>query len=437
MKKQEQAKKGKKEGRIHAKYVHVTLHKLANPSLDHWLDKGMNFRTNTVACLVGLEENHEEGKGVHAHIVIQFSTSQQLFRRNFVDHFGDDGVDIRTKPNKEALLMALGYISKTGNTKQVGEFTHRGVALETNPEVYRFQYMVKSVDDGLKYFDKLIKEYLGKDKNIIKEYAKRDDAIGRWLRRNRQHTSSLHKLANTWHLDHANEQKQGFNIAPWASDPYELSKAYRTYLKAFPDTFKHHLPAYSDLTLEYDYDRHEAHDLEVVLKVAGILALAQKDGPHRPHKAPNLYLWSRAPSFGKTRLLRFLDANLMAYRLPDDQYYIDYENNLYQALVSDEAASFLKSKDYSHLKHILEGERVEFNLKGREKIYKEDNPLIILADNVSFDELMQRYHKGRYTHDVMATRVLDLELKSRATLHFFLDRCVTTGPVAEQQTLDL
>jgi hypothetical protein len=58
-------------------------------------------------------------------------------------------------------------------------------------------------------------------------------------------------------------------------------------------------------------------------------------------------------------------------------------------------------------------------MKGREKIYKEDNPLIVLAENVSFDDLMLRHHKDRYSHDVMGTRVLSLELRSSATLHFF------------------
>ena len=64
-------------------------------------------------------------------------------------------------------------------------------------------------------------------------------------------------------------------------------------------------------------------------------------------------------------LLNFLDKHFMRYRLPDDQWYVDYENNMYQMLVSDEAANFIKTKLYSHLKHIFEGQKLEFNLKGR------------------------------------------------------------------------
>ena len=100
---------------------------------------------------------------------------------------------------------------------------------------------------------------------------------------------------------------------------------------------------------------------------------------------------------------------------------------MYQVLVSDETDAFIRTKNYSHLKHIFEGQRVEFNRKGKEKFYKEDNPLLILADNVSFDTLMKRRHPQRYSHDVMEARVLSFELNSRATLHFLIDRCIEVG----------
>jgi len=426
----------KKEALIAAKYVHVTLHKLINKSLDYWVEKGMRFRNNTVACLVGLEENKEEEKGLHAHIVIQFSTRQQLFRRNFVQYFGTDSLHISTPSNKDGLLNILGYAAKTNHMAQRGTFTHRGIGLDTNPEVYRFQHQVKTKDDAIHYFQKVIKENIDKSKNIIKEYAKRDDAIGRYLVGNTVLTKALHKLAYTWHLDYTNEKKQGFVFTSFVESKYELSKAYKAYLKEFPGLFKKNKKPGSKLILETDYNRHEGHDLEVLQQLMLHLRLALKYGHQRPHKYLNLYLWSSKPSFGKTTLLDFLDDHMMAYRLPDDQYYVDYENGLYQVLVSDEAAAFIKTKDYSHLKHILEGKKVEFNLKGREKIYKEDNPLIVLAENISFDELMTKYHKGRYDHDIMQTRVLDLELKSRATLHFFLDRCINPG-MSEQLKLTL
>ena len=424
------AKQKKKESEekeingINAKYVHVTLHKLKSDDKAYWLDKARNFRANVVAALVGMEENHEEGKGVHAHIFIQFSTKQKISRKQFEKHFGTDSVHFKTRKGKENLLQGLGYVSKTGNTAQYGTFTYNSLPIDENPEVYAFNYQVKCIKDAMQYFDKVIKENLGKDKNIIKNYAKRDDDIGRWLRQNRQHTNTLHKLAHTWALDHANEQKQGFKFKGFMKDDKALEQAYEAYLKEFPVIFEKNLPKRSKLVLEQDYAAHKAHDLEVIKALCTYLQEALNKGYNRPLKSLNVYLWSFNPSFGKTRLLNFLDDHMMTYRLPDDQYYVDYENEMYQVLVSDEADAFIKTKDYSHLKHIFEGQRVEFNRKGKQKVYKEDNPLLILADNVSFDTLMKKRHPQRYSHEVMATRVESLELKSRATLHFLIDRCI-------------
>ena len=56
----------------------MTLYKLDNDDKAYWVEKARTFRTNVVAVLVGLEENHAEGKGVHAHIFMQFSTYQKL-----------------------------------------------------------------------------------------------------------------------------------------------------------------------------------------------------------------------------------------------------------------------------------------------------------------------------------------------------------------------
>ena len=417
-------KNPKKESRIHARAVHVTIHKLKKIDYDYWVDKAKTFRSNVSAVLVGFEENHEDEKGLHAHIVIQFTTRHKLSRQQFVKHFESDTIHISAKPDKDALITALGYVSKTGNTRQYGAFMYRGVELDANPEVYKFQYQVKTREDGIRYFHKVIKENLKKNKNIIKNYVKRDDAIGIWLQKNQTIANTLHKLAYTWYLDYQNAHKTGIEFQPWMEDKKELRNQYQLYLVEYPKIFKKNLPKLNKMTLEEDYNEHAVHDLGVISKVVTMIKEAIKYGSKRPLKALNLYIWSATPSFGKTRLLNFLDKHFMSYRLPDDQWYVDYENNMYQMLVSDEAANFLKTKSYSHLKHIFEGQKVEFDLKGREKIFKEDNPLIILADNVSFDEIMTREYKGKYSKDVMATRVIDLELKSRATLHFLLDWCM-------------
>lgn len=416
--------KNKESSRTNAKYVHITLHKIESEDKAYWVQKSRDFRENVVAVLVGIEENYQEDKGVHAHIFMQFSTLQKLSRSQFTQHFGTDSLHISTRKSKDDLLQGLGYVSKTGNTAQYGTFTYRGIELDTNPEVTRFNYQVNDIDDGFRYFHKVIQENLGKDRDVIKRYARRNDDIGRWLQRHKQHTETLHKLAYTWALDYSNKRKQGFELRSFVYSNAALARAYEAYLKDFPAIFMSHLPSRSGLLLEDDYANHRENDLEVLRAICQYLEEALAKGPNRTLKSLNLYLWSRNPSFGKTRLLNFLDAHMMTYRLPDDQYYVDYENNLYQVLVSDEADAFISTKEYSHLKHIFEGQKVEFNRKGREKVIKEDNPLLVLADNVSFDTLMKKRHGGLYSHDVMKTRVEDLELKSRATLHFLIDRCL-------------
>ena len=419
-----------KDERLSAKYVHVTLHKLTNNHKDYWLDKGMAFRSNVVACLVGLEENHEEGKGLHAHIVIQFSTKQKLSRDNFVKHFGTDTLHIATKPNKDALLMALGYVSKTGNVAQKGIFTHRGIEIDTNPEVYRFNYSVKNVADAMAYFRKVICENLDSDVSIIKSWAEhRKDDIGDWLRRFKSHKNTLIEFEYGLQLEERNKQKRGFEFQEFVNDKKTICDAYKDYLKEFPAIFEANLPEYSELKLENDYDCYVEHDLEVLDKIIGVFKIAKEYAYKRPHKSLNLYIWSYNPSFGKTRLLNFLNNSMVAYKLPDDQYYVDYENNKYEVLVSDEAESFLKTKEYSHIKLLFEGEPVEFNRKNRTKVIKKDNPLIVLAENLSFNELMHRIFHTKYQPIVMSTRVMSLELRSRATLHFLLDRCIKKHPL--------
>src|SRR5665648_174153 len=108
--------------RINAKYIHITLQKIENQTLEHWVSVGSTFKKNTKACLVGIEENNEEGKGVHAHIVIQFSTTQKIDRKQAVKHFGTDSLHISTPSKRVDLLNVLGYASKCGHTKQEGKF---------------------------------------------------------------------------------------------------------------------------------------------------------------------------------------------------------------------------------------------------------------------------------------------------------------------------
>ena len=144
-----------------------------------------------------------------------------------------------------------------------------------------------------------------------------------------------------------NKGKKGVQPRAFAKEPEKLRKVYQAYLKLFPRIFDRNLPEKEikkEIVLEEDYVGYIEHDLEVMFCIIKRLEGAIMYGHKRPHKFINLYLCSKAPSFGKTWLMKFLNAYLMTYRLPEDQYYVDYENNTYQVLVSDEADVFPKNK---------------------------------------------------------------------------------------------
>ena len=425
----EASKKKKKQtkertGRIRGKNMHVTIHNLPTPDFQTWLDKGQSFRKNVNAVLVGMEENHEEGKGVHAHIALQFTTRQDLTREQFVKHFQSESIHISTMSSRSDLLNVLGYISKTGQTKQWGKFKERGQELEADPEIYRFQYQVKSTMDASKYFRQVIEENLGKEKDIIDKMINRENSIADYLITHTSLTDQLRKKAKTKWLEWVNSKKPKLMFYDWMDDKAELTKHYVAYLKEYPQIFKENLKLYKKTRLEPDYDKHVEHDVERITEIYGFLNQVIKYGSERGIKESNLFIWSKAPSFGKSRLIDALEARLKCYALPEDQYYVKYENHHYELLVSDEAEAFIKTKDYSHLKKIFEGRRVEFNQKGKEKVTKQDNPLIIMTDNRSFYDIMEQHHKRSYQgqREILEDRVLDIEIKSRATLHFFVDR---------------
>lgn len=126
-------------------------------------------------------------------------------------------------------------------------------------------------------------------------------------------------MTHRWSLRHANEQKKGFKFREFVADDVALARAYDDYLQKFPAIFEKELPADSELVLEEGYAAHKVHDLKVLKSICLHLKLALEHAHDRPKKSLNLYLWSHNPSFGKTRLLNFLDEHMMTYRLPDDQ----------------------------------------------------------------------------------------------------------------------
>ncbi len=92
--------------------------------------------------MVAVEENYEEGKGIHVHILMQLTTEPDLSRAAFVRHFNSECVNIAAKSNKEDLMAAIGYVAKTGNYIEWGVFEHRGVEIKGDAKEYRFMRFV-------------------------------------------------------------------------------------------------------------------------------------------------------------------------------------------------------------------------------------------------------------------------------------------------------
>ena len=244
-------------------------------------------------------------------------------------------------------------------------------------------------------------------------------------------------MAHNWHLEWLNENKTDIEPRDFAKDLEKLRLVYKAYLRAFPKTFITNRQKRNNRDLEKDYDQYVEHDLAQLAVILDTLEEAEQYGPDRPHKAPNLHIWSHLPGFGKTRLMSFLKANTLTYSLPEDQYYVDYENGIFKVLVSDEARAFLSTKKYSHLKLLLEGQGIEFNRKGREKVVKKDNPLILMASNNPFDAALRSVFGDRHEEEPMKDRVRCVELKSRATLHFMISCVFGWDDPKNQDMVDL
>jgi hypothetical protein len=419
--------KVKKELVTRGKYIHVTIHKITNPDKQYWVDKALTFRCNVQAVLVGIENNQDEEKGLHVHIMIQFTTRPSLSRRQFVNHFGSDSLHISVKVKKDDLMDGLGYVSKTGNVASQGTFTYRNVPITEKTDVYKFKYQVKKAEDAMAYFRKDIQENIDSPKSTMENIAIRNDEIGDYVRQRPTMMRSLIEVERKWKIKRLAFLKQGIKFYDWVDDQAELKSQYNRYLEEFPEIFVSCLTRRSGKTLsdlETDYKKHADNDLKNLLLIKDSLLEAQRLESNRPRKSLNLYIWSTKPSFGKTRLLEAIENRMVTYRLPEDQYYTDYENMFYSVLLSDEAKKSLVSKTYSHIKALLEGAICEFNRKGKTKIIKRDNPLIIMADNDSLDNILTKKFGDGHDSELIEDRCLDLEIKSRATLHFFVDRCM-------------
>ncbi len=435
-KKKSKKKKEVKEFRFQGKFVFLTIENVSHSKKEYWMNLAQKFRENVQAVICSVEENFKEGKGIHVHILMQFTTRQQISKKQFEEHFNKGNVDPKfnlnliPKMGKKAIINAICYTAKTGNYLEFGGFEWRGVEFKGNKEEYRFCLLVHSVEDAIIYFQKNIRENYSKSAPYMAKIMETDTMMQRYLLKNKGVFNNLLKIEKEWRELHHSKDNAIMGLDFWKK-PEELKEKYKEYLAKFPELHKKHNPM---LQLEKNYNKHLDNDLSVLVLLLQGLDNAFNFKGNRPIKAHNIHLWSFKSSVGKSRLLNYLRENTPIFTLPDNQFYNEYTNKKYTCCVSDEATEFLKTKTYAHLKKIYDGNEGELNLKGKPAIKKTDNPLIFSCDNTSFDSIMNKNHgQNGYKKLIFETRVLDLEIKSRATLHFLIDEILTIQEKEEKE----
>ncbi len=66
------------------KCVFLTIEKIKNENSEYCMGLAKSFKSNVRAFKVALEKNHEEGKELYAHMLIQFSTRHEISRKQFL-----------------------------------------------------------------------------------------------------------------------------------------------------------------------------------------------------------------------------------------------------------------------------------------------------------------------------------------------------------------
>jgi len=146
-----------------------------------------------------------------------------------------------------------------------------------------------------------------------------------------------------------------------------------------------------------------------------VLTVINNNLKNRRYKEPMLHIWSREPNTGKTSLINFLYDKFPCYIWPDDMWFQDYKNNVYQFIVWDEFN--LYGWQIEFMNRFFAGNSMSLPVKGSHA-YKEDNPLIIMTSNQPLEEHI--FNKYKQSHKILretalktlSTRVHEIEIKS-------------------------
>lgn len=291
-------------------------------------------------------EQHKD-KGWHVHIWLQFKE-----RLNYnLDSFNFIcNKEANVKVIGKALADRIKTLSYTRKSGDFVEFGERDIDLSKQKIQNIGSYVIKAIQEGSS-----LERLLEHEIDQVREYA---------LKHTKQIKVMIYELENLQHTKQMRALKGIEEI-----DETKLRKEYR--------------------------------------EIAKILNKAENK---RPHKAPNLHLWSREPGMGKTTLVEKIMSCSPCYMFPPDGWFTRYTNYIYQFIIWDEVN--FKNLQPTFLNLFLEGSKCQMPVKG-DLTHKWDNPLVIMLSNKPISEHLEKITNERdretYTK-TLGVRVKEIEL---------------------------
>lgn len=129
-----------------------------------------------------------------------------------------------------------------------------------------------------------------------------------------------------------------------------------------------------------------------------------KDQP-RAHKKKQLWIYSQGPNVGKTTMLETISKKMNVYRIPDEDWYNDFEDGLFNLSVLDE---YCGGKTIRFLNMWAEGCTMPLKRKGTTQYIKKENIALIVCANQTPEET---YPNSERRWPLILSRFLVIEIK--------------------------
>ena len=323
----------------------------------------------------------------HYHLLIVYNKRRKIINPNIYNYILNKKVNIQ---GVNSLLHAIDYVEKCGDfvsynldKSVVGDKGKRKTAVLvmdnkiSDKDIYnhiintiiQFQFSLEQIIDFCKEKDYKYHNILHKNikqiKNII-AFNKEFNTV--------DHNTIIDFLNVTKHFEYFCTQLYG-----------SLSQIENKH----QNTNKRHHKE-TDILYKSSNQKYEQYTFDKVeYTILGFILKSLEHKYNRPHKSLNLHLFSERASYGKTTFLTQLSKLMKIYYYPPIQWFMEYSNKTYNAIIWDE---FKLPINTNHFNLFFEGVPVDLPIKYSNNITKIDNPLIICCSNQSIrGQLEYRY----------------------------------------------